>query len=308
MMLNTGRRTFSVLLVLSICACRDKNRGQIDSAGASLPPVYPGSPAGNTNWNVEAGPLMIVSVGGKGDSVAVVLPEATDSTIAALQDTSPPLAGLTFDLFARGGKVGSPVAALSVPRAVTTRQDCYSWPLAKLKSSHSNWRVGFVSGHVHSIGLDSIEAMSSADSAALAVSLAQTAATLPVTADPTFKGLPFRVRSAYMFRLDTMEVVIADVVRSVNEEATPRLEHLLIVGERAAGSTGRYKVGYYNRTAGAEESTQATEILTAVSIGVARRPAVVVNIEYDEGGKLGLVERTAPGEWRATWRSAYTDC
>lgn len=252
---------------------------------------------------------MIVSVGGSGDSVAVVLPEATDSTIAALQDISPPLSGLTFDLFARGGKVGSPaVAVLSIPRAVSTRQDCYSWPLAKLKSSRSNWRAGFVSGHVHPIALDSIEAMPSADSAALAVSLAQTAATLPVTADPTFKGLPFRVRSAYTFRLDSIDVVIADVVRSVNEEANPRLEHLLIVGERAAGSTGRYKVGYYNRTAGAEESTQATEILAAVFIGSTKRPAVVVNIEYDDGGKLGLIERTGPGEWRTTWRSAYTDC
>ena len=251
---------------------------------------------------------MIVSLGGSGDSVAVVLPEATDSTIAALQDTSPPLSGLTFDLFARSGKTGSPVAALSIPRAVTTKQDCYSWPLAKLKSSHSNWKVGFISGHVHSIVLDSIDAMPSADSATLAVSLAQTAATLPITADPTFKGLPFRVRAAYTFRLDSIDVVIADVVRSVNEEANPRVEHLLIVGERAAGSSGRFRVGYYNRTAGAEESTQATEILAAVLIGSARRPAVVVNIEYDDGGKLGLIERTGPGEWRTTWRSAYTDC
>jgi hypothetical protein len=94
----------------------------------------------------------------------------------------------------------------------------------------------------------------------------------------------------------------------VNEEANPRLEHLLIVGERAEGSTGRYKVGYYNRTAGAEESAQATELLAAVLIGSARRPAMVVNIEYDDGGKLGLIERTGPGEWRTTWRSAYTDC
>jgi len=307
-MLRTACRKFSVLLVLGVCACRDRSRGQIDSAGASLPPVYPGSPAANTNWNVDAGPLMIVSVGGNGDSVAVVVPEATDSTIAALQDISPPLSGLTFDLLGRGGVVGSPVAALSIPRTANTKQNCYSWPLAKLKSSRSNWRVGFASGHVRSIALDSIEAMPTADSAALAVALAQTAAILPITADPTFKGLPFRVRSAYTFRLDSVDVVIADVVRSVNEEANPRLEHLLVVGERAAGSTGRYRVGYYNRTAGAEESTQATEILAAVLIGSARRPAVVVNIEYDDGGKFGLIERTGPGEWRATWRSAYTDC
>jgi hypothetical protein len=307
-MLRTACRTFPVLLVFSISACRDKNKGQVDSAGASLPPVYPAAPVGNSNWNADAGPVMIVPAGSGGDSVAIVLPEATDSTIALFQEASPPISGLAFDLFGRGGMVGSSIAALSLPRLANRKQDCYSWPLAKLKSTRSNWRVGFAAAHVHSIVLDSIEAMPSADSAALAVSLAQTAATLPITADPTFRGLPFRVRSAYTFRLDSVDVVIADVVRSVNEEANPRLEHLLMIGERPSGSTGRYRVGYYNRTAGAEESTQATEILAAVLIGAAKRPAVVVNIEYDEGGKLGLIERTGTGEWRAIWRSAYTDC
>jgi len=250
---------------------------------------------------------MIISVGSGGDSIAVVLPEATDSTVASFQGISPPISGLKFDLFGRGGRIGSSVVALPLS-PVDTKQECYSWPLAKLQSTRSNWRVGFASGHVHAIMLDSIEAMPSTDSAALAVTLAQTAATLPFASDPTFRGLPFRVRSAYTFQLDSVDVVIADVVRSVNEEANPRLEHLLIIGERPAGTNGKYNLGYYNRTAGAEESTQATEVLTAVVIGVAKRPAIIVNIEYDDGGKLGLIERTGPGQWRATWRSAYTDC
>jgi hypothetical protein len=178
----------------------------------------------------------------------------------------------------------------------------------RVQSPRANWQVGFVSGRVQPIALDSIEIMSAGDSSALAVSLAQTAATLPAASDPTFRGLPFRVRSAYRFRLDTVDIVIADVVRTVNEEANPRVEHLLIVGEKPHGASGKFDVGYSNRTAGPEESTQATEILTAVRIGAERRPAIVISIEYDEGGKLGLIERTAPGEWRATWNSAYTDC
>lgn len=249
---------------------------------------------------------MIVSVGSGGDSIAVVLPDATDSTVASIQGIRPPISGLTFDLFGRSGKIGSS-AALPLP-TVDTTQECYSWPLARLQSSHSNWRVGFAAGRVHPIMLDSIEAMPSADSAALAASLAQTAATMRIASDPTFRGLPFRVRSAYTFRLDSIDIVIADVVRSVNEEANPRLEHLLLIGERPAGANGKFNLGYYSRTAGAEESTQATEVLGAVQIGPANRPAIVVNIEFDDGGKLGLVERVGPGEWRATWRSAYTDC
>jgi hypothetical protein len=306
MILRAAGLSLPVLLVISVDACRDKGRDAADSARASLPAVYPANPLGNTNWNVDAGPVMVVSRA-SGDSIAIVLPEATDSTIESLQGVSPPMSGLTFDLFGRGGRIASSVGVLVLP-PVDVKQECDSWPLAKLRSAHSNWRVGFASGRVHAIVLDSIEAMPSADSAALAASLARMAATLPIVSDPTFRGLPFRVRSAYTFRLDSIDVVIADVVRSVNEEASPRLEHLLIIGERLAGAKGKYNLGYYSRTAGAEESTQATEVLAAVEIGPEKRPAIVVNIEYDDGGKFGLIERTDSSEWHATWKSAYTDC
>lgn len=296
-----------VVMPMAIVACRDKESVSADSARQSLPPVYSLGPLGNTNWNADAGPLMIVSNESGSDTASVVLPEATDSTIGSFQGIAPPISGLTFDLFGRSGKIGSSIAATPLP-PLDTSQECHFWPLARLRSSRSNWRVGFVSGHVHAIRLDSIEVMSSADSAKLAASLARTAATLPIATDPTFRGLPFRVRSAFTFRLDSIEVVIADVVRSVNEEANPRLEHIFLVGEEPARTGDKYSVGYYSRTAGAEESTQVTEVLAVVQIGMAKRPAVVVNIEYDDGSKLGLIERMAPGQWRATWRSAYTDC
>jgi hypothetical protein len=307
MILRAAGLSLTVLLVINMAGCRGNGRDAADSARASLPAVYPANPLGNTNWDVDAGPVMIISGPSNGGSIAVVLPEATDSTIESLQGISPPISGLTFDLFGRGGRIASSVGVSSLP-PVDVKQDCDSWPLAKLRSVHSNWRVGFASSHVQPIALDSIEAMPSGDSAALAASVAQMAATLPIVSDPTFRGLPFRVRSAYTFPLDSIDVVIADVVRSVNEEANPRVEHLLIIGERSAGTKGKYNLGYYSRTAGAEESTQATEVLAAVQIGVTKRPAFVINIEYDDGGKLGLIERTDSGEWSATWKSAYTDC
>jgi hypothetical protein len=249
---------------------------------------------------------MIVPAGSGGDSVSVVIPEATDSTIVSFQGIRPQVSNVTFDLFGRGGKIGSSISASALPAVV--ERDCYAWPHARLQTARTNWEVGFASGHVKAIRLDSIEAMPSSDSAALAAALAQTAATLPVKVDPTFRGLSFRVRSAYTFRLDSIQVVAADIVRSVNEEANPRLEHILIIGERPAGTTGALNVGYFSRTAGAEESTQATELLAAVAIGGMKRPTIVVNIEYDDGGKLGLIERTDSGQWQATWKSAYTDC
>jgi hypothetical protein len=296
-----------MILPLLLIGCREESPSRADSV-KSLPPVFSLGPSSNTNWDASAGPVMLVSVGNSPDSAAIVLPEATDSTIGAIQGIPAPMGGLVFELFSRGGKIESPTRILPLSSPADAKQKCNAWPAAKLESPHAGWRVGFVSGNVAAIKLDSIEGLRSTDSAALAASLTQTAAALPASSDPTFRGLPFRVRSAYTFQLDSMDVVIADVIRTLNEEANPRLEHLLLIGERPAGTQGRYVLGYFSRTAGAEETIQATEVLTVVTIGPSKRAAIVVNVESDEGRKLGLIERTTPGQWRTTWESAYTDC
>jgi hypothetical protein len=296
-----------VALIAALSACRDKSGTGSDSARGSLPPVYPSSPLENTHWDSDAGPVMIFSTGG-GDSAAVILPEATDSTIASFQGIVPPVAGLTFDLFARAGKVGAAVP-LSLIAAAAPKTDCYSWPLAKIKDgATTGWRVGLLNGRATAIRLDSIEARSSTDSAALAASLAQTAAALPAASDPAFRGLPFRVRSAYTFHIDSTEIVLADVVRTVNEEANPRVEHLFIVGGRPVGTVGKFSADYFSRAAGAEDKVQATDVLAVVRMGPEKRAVIIVNIEFDEGARLGLIERAVTGEWSATWMSAYTDC
>jgi len=292
--------------LLMALACRDKAGD--DAAGRrSLPAVFSLGPSSSTNWNVNAGPVMLLSAGNSSDSVSIVLPEATDSTIDLIQDVTPPVSGFVFELFNRGGKVDSTRVSPEKLGADTIR-DCSTWPIGRTQSAHPGWRVGFVRGNVRAIPLDSIESLPSADSAMLAASLTQTAATLPVSSDPTFRRLPFRVKSAYTFRLDSVEVVIADIVRTLNEEANPRIEHLLLIGERSTGTKGRYAVGYFSRIAGAEETMQATEVLAAVRIGVSKSPAMVVSVESEEGVKLGLIERTGPGQWRSTWKSAYTTC
>src|SRR2546423_13082330 len=144
-----------IAVACGVVDCRGENRGNADSA-RSLPPVFPSGPA-NTNWNADAGPVMIVSTGAS-DTVGVVLPEATDSTIESLQGMTAPVDGLRFDLFGRAGKSASAIAVTPVTQ-VDTSQQCYSWPLAKLEKPRANWRVGFASGHVQPIPLDSIEAM-----------------------------------------------------------------------------------------------------------------------------------------------------
>jgi hypothetical protein len=298
------RRIFVPLLL--VLACRDQAENGT-GAGRSLPAVFSLGPTSNTNWNVNAGPVMLLSAGTSSDTVSIVLPEATDSSMELIQEIVPPVAGFVFELFNRGGKVDSTRILLQESEADTAR-DCTSWPVGKAESAHLGWRVGFVRGHVIALPLDSIESLPSADSAMLAASLARTAATLPVSSDPTFRRLPFRVQSAYTLRLDSVEVVIADVVRALNEEANPRIEHLLLIGERPAGTKGKYAVGYFSRVAGAEETMQATEVLAAVQIGVSKSPAIIISVESEDGVKLGLIERSAPDQWRPTWKSGYTTC
>lgn len=297
-------RIFAPLLI--VLACRERAGNSADTANSS-PTVFSLGPTSSTNWNVNAGPVMLFSAGNSSDSVSIVLPEATDSTIELIQDVVPPVGGFVFELFNRGGRVDTTRILPRKTEADTTR-DCSAWPVGRAQAAHPDWRVGFVRGHVSGLPLDSIESLPSADSALLAASLARTAATLPVSSDPTFRKLPFRVQSAYTFRLDSIEVVIADVVRALNEEANPRIEHLLLIGERPARTNGKYAVGYFSRIAGPEETMQATDVLSAVRIGVSKTPAIVISVESEDGVKLGLIERTGPGQWRPTWKSAYTTC
>lgn len=302
MSLLAARRFAGLALVAVLTGCGDRVPKASDSGQLTSAVLAP--PVNATNWDLEAGSVMLVA--SNGDNVAIVLPQVTDST-TPFPESSGVRPDLTADLFGKPGKVVSAAAVTPVTRA-PPGGDCVAWPVGQLKTSRSDWRVGFETGRVTGVPLDSIEGKSGADSAALAASIATIVAALPSASDPDFRGLPFRVRSAHTFRTDSIDVVIADVVRSVNEEANPRLEHYFVIVERPANSAGRYRAAFSSRTAGAEDDAEITELLAVVLIGPERRPAAVVNVGFDEGGKLGLLERTIPGQWRFRWRSAYTGC
>ena len=305
-MLREPVRTVLIAVLAIAAACGEHRRSNADSVRA-LAPVFPGAPTGNTGWDPAAGSVIIAPFDNSTDTVSVIVPEATDSTVSIVESVSAPVTSLTFDLFSRGGRIASAVRSTPLSPPDTSKLECYGWPLARLVGKQSEWSVGFATGRAESIPLDSIDAMHGSDSASLAASLTRVAASIPGVSDPTFRGLPFRIRSAFTFRVDSVDVVIADIVRSVNEEANPRIEHLLLVGERPTGSTLAYTVRYSNRTAGKEESTQASELLAVVGLGESKRPAIVITIDYGEGNRFSLLERIGD-EWRATWRSAYTDC
>jgi hypothetical protein len=292
------------LVFLLVLGCREKDATSDQVSRASLPPVFSLGPENNTNWDPTAGPMMLIALGDAGDSAAAVLPGATDSALDSI--SLPHVSQDVFDLYGRSGKIASSV--VGAPRKSARNGSCDTWPSVRITPPHGGWQIALAKGSAKAIPLDSIDALSSGDSASLAASLAESVAALPIASDPTFRRLPFRVRYAYTAQIDSAEIVVADVVRALNEEANPRIEHIFVVGKRPRKTTGKFTVGYYSRTAGAEETTSATEVLAALEIGSLRRPAFVINVESDSRARFGLIESAASGEWQPVWWSAYTNC
>jgi hypothetical protein len=290
-------------------ACVDDKTTPPDSTAAASETVSP-VPATipNTGWDAAvSGPVLLLSVAEHSATTFVVLPYLSDSTIEPSMLATDSLADTPVELFSRRGLSGS--TALVVVPDSARNEGCLSWPVARLAEIPSEpWKVGFVRGVVAALPLDSLEVMRNADSTAVTTELARLSSALAEGDDPAFRGLPFSVRKAYRFGTGETAILVGDIVRKINEEANPREEHLLVIAERPAASTGPYSAVFHTRVAGAEDAVRTNEILAAVRFVRGNRPALVVSFEYEDGGRVVLLQRTSAREWRMTWRSAYTGC
>jgi hypothetical protein len=152
--------------------------------------------------------------------------------------------------------------------------------------------------------------MNSTDSAQFVSSILRAVSSLN-EGSTAFAGIPYFIRKGYRLALPPSSLLIAEAVRRINEEANPREEHLLLLAERSSERSSKddsYRVGFYKRSTGYEESLETSEILAAVRFVSSSRLAFVVAFDYEDGGKVGLLERVGVGTWRIVWRSAYTGC
>jgi len=311
-MLRLRPRFFSLLILLTCYAgvgcARDKTKQPADSVTAAPAPApAPAATSTSTGWDQnEAGLVILSAVTEAVRQSSVILPNEADIRDA---DASDPvidsIRGNEFDLFDRSGKVG--VATLeSVSNPPT--EGCSAWPVGTFREPPSrSWRVAFGYRAAQPAPLDSLAVVGSADSATITTNLARLASALTATGDPAFQGLPFTVREGYRMKLAGTSVIIGDVVRTINEEANPREEHLLLVAEKTS-SDSEYRSAFYSRSAGSEEDVRTSEILAAIQFVKTNRAAIVISFEYADGGRLALLERVQPGVWKLTWRSAYSGC
>jgi hypothetical protein len=293
----------------ALSACSEDKPRSPDSA-AILPPVVsaPVKPVPSTGWEAEtAGPVMLLSISDNSAAALVVLPQMTDSTIGSSPFLVDSLSGLPVELFSRDGLSGSTL--LTVDSRQSPHEGCLSWPQARLSEIPADpWRMGFVQGVVAPLPLDSTESMGKGDSTFVTRELARLSSLVAEGDDSTFRGLPFAVRKAYRFSHKDISVLVGDVIRKIPEEANPREEHLLVLAERAVSSSGSYSPVFHTRVAGAEDAVRTNDILGAVRFVKTGRPALVVAFEYEDGGRVALLQRMNEREWRITWRSAYTGC
>ena len=278
----------------------------VDSA-AIQKATRPVSPGIRTGWDSTAGTVMVIAKSRASPDVAIILPGLTDSALAATSRFElTTVANTQLELFGSRGLAGnSKLQTVSQP---VSSGGCVGWPTGILaQMPTTDWRVAFEEGRAAGLPLDSLEAMNAADSARFVGSILQAVTSLSNTGDPAFRGIPYFVRKGYRLSLSPSTILIAEAIRRIPEEANPREEHLLVLAERTRDDAA-YRVGFYKRSAGSEETLETSEVLAAVRFTASSRPAIVVRLDYEDGGKIGLLERVAAGTWRITWKSAYTDC
>lgn len=313
-----GARLFQpapFLLMLAVGCERTANPPPVDSSTLVTPGPSDTTVAASTRttWDPALGPVLIVS-GDRPTDASVVFPMLSDSTLTDTTtfDTSE-LSGTMVDLFSRAGRVGT---ARLQPTANRSPDGCVVWPGASVSMTEpaaprtGDWTVGFTSGKAFPLALDSLESLTGADSARLTADVARLASLVPEDTATAFHGIPFFVRQVRRFRTPSgIEVLIANVIRRINQEANPREEQLLLVAERVGPpAAGSYALAYHERVSGHEEAIETTDVLAAVMLGPSGPPAIVLIRDYGDGTAYALLTRAQSAEWRIGWSSAYAGC
>jgi hypothetical protein len=299
---------YAFIAVIVIAGCRDAPATRnIDSSAtrAVTPPVTDSAPG--TGWDSAAGPVLIIAASRASADVVIVLPGLTDSMLAkTLHFELQGLVNTPVELFNFSGLVGSSI--LQVSSQLSNPTGCVKWPVGRLVNSvPPGWKVALKKGKAIGLLLDSMEAMAGPDSARLVADIQNAALSLTDGGDRVFRGIPFFVRKGYRLTTPASSVVIGDAVRKINEEANPREEHLFLLAERSGDDTV-YRVGFHLRSAGAEEALETSEILAVLRLVQSGRLVMVITFDYEDGGRIGLLERLEANNWQVIWKSAYTDC
>lgn len=316
--MSARRKLICVVVLALVGACERKAPAKPVDSVALPPPSMPATQtahaiASPSTWDTSAGPVMFVR-GTTAAEAYVVFPTVTDSTPSdAVHFDSALARNAAVELFQRSGG-GAAAHVGTMAGGEWNADQCIEWPATKLQTATSTdattgWTVAFLKGRAKALALDTVETMPHADSAKLVADITRLVSTAPNDTAKTFRGIPFSVRTAYRFSpVAGVEAVVADVVRTLNQEANPLEEHTFVVGERPAGSSAPFRLAYREVTAGSDEALESSDVLAAVSIGASPHVDLVLAREGYESNAYAMLERQGDGSWRLRWTSAHTGC
>lgn len=287
-----------------------------DTASPAPPPLSRAESTVTTvasPWDSSAGPVFLV-VGENGMRANIVLPfVAADVSLDTARLDITAYRRAQFDLLANGRVVAK--ASLSGLVSNDPPDDCTAWPTVQLTGNADSlahgWVVAFETGRVAPIAFDSLAGLSSRDSSQLAIEIARLASAAPGDSVAELKGIPYQVRRAYRFTPSPgNEVILAEVLRTLNQEASPKQEHLLLLAERDSTSDKRFTTAFSDRTSGGEETLETSELLIVARFGAGggTKTAAVLARYVGDGVMYSLLERAGPRQWRMRWTSAYSGC
>jgi hypothetical protein len=287
---------------------REEPAVHADSLPPGVAPVVAPAPgkATDNGWNAAAGPALLVQGATRDEAIALFPAESDSDAVARLDSAS--LSEVPVTLFGRGGIRYS--AQLGAPTGEGT-DDCERWPLHSFQpAGTASWSVGFVTDRVQPLALDSVDVLSSRDSMTIVAEVSRLASSVTTSTSAAFQGLRFTVEDVRRFQASPgVSALVAQLVRHINQEASPQEEQTLLVAERDSGMTaGPYHLAYAERAFGHEGDVESSEVLAGVRIGPSRVPSLIIAKDDNDGIRYAMLERTGAGQWRLRWSSGLTSC
>jgi hypothetical protein len=299
-----------MLTVVAAWACSGSGgeRANDTAVGSQPLPVDAGTvPAVTTAWDTAAGPVFLV-MGASADQGALIVPDIDSA--AALDTLAIPTGdyrNLGLELYRDGRLVGAATAGDAIARDVP--DDCSTWPALRLASRDTSaWTVAFPTGRFSPLGTDSLAGLRSADSLRLTRELARVASAAPDDTVEALRGVPYVVHRAWWGILRSQRrFVLAEINRTLNQEANPQHEHLLVLGERDSSAT-RWEMGWSERASGGEETLASIDLLAAGYAKGRDEPILLLARYLGDGVVYSLLVRDENGRWRNRWSSPYAGC
>jgi len=300
--------------LIGYAACTDRvpDRGSPSASETdttAVPAPRPASPEAPVA--LVTGPVLLLpDPDGSLQTAFIIRPEASEDGVGDTTGLAARLTGMPLTLYSRAGSVGS--AELSgVLRVLPPTAACAAWPTATITSgtpSTRPWLVALPADRITAFPLDSLDGVAGRDSAQWAAALTALASRLPDDTSRTFRSRPYVVDRAWRIAsvADT-GVLVATLVRRLNQEDAPLEERLLLVVDVPTPDSRSWRVGWHERAEGEEDALEVAEPLVVFR----PRPGGALHLLFGrddgEGVHAALLMRSRDG-WQLHWESARPSC